>query len=101
MKENYEIIGAAHNIKEINIKKKTKLFTYFIISIFETSYPNKIGHLGVVKFNLFSKLAKTKLVPLGGINLNNLSKLKIVNCEAIAISSLIKDHTVIRQKNLK
>ena len=66
------------------------MLTYFFISIFETSYPNKIGHLGVVKFNLFSKLVNTKLVPLGGINLNNLKKLKYCECEAIAISSLIK-----------
>ena len=54
-----------------------------------------------LSLNSFSRLAKTKFVPLGGINLNNLSKLKIVNCESIAISSLIKDHTVIAQKNLK
>ena len=101
LKENYEIIGAAHNIKEVNIKKRQNCTHIFLSRIFKTSYPNKIGHLGVIKFNLFSRLAKTKFVPLGGINLNNLSKLKIVNCEAIAISSLIKDHTVIAQKNLK
>ena len=101
LKENYEIIGAAHNIKEVDIKKKQNCTHILLSRIFETSYPNKIGHLGVVRFNLFSKLAKTKLVPLGGINLENLSKLKIVNCEAIAISSLIKDHTLIVQKNLK
>ena len=92
---------STHNIKEINIKKKQNFKNIFFSRIFETSYTNKIGHLGVIRFNLFTRLAKTKFVPLGGINLNNLSKLKIVDCEAIAISSLIKDHTVIAQKNLK
>ncbi len=91
----YKIIGSAHNVKEVNIKKKQNCSHIFLSRIFETSYPHKNGYLGVVKFNLFSKLIKTKLVPLGGIKLNNLLKLKDINCEAIAMSSLIK------QKKLK
>ena len=93
-----KIIGGAHNIKEINIKKKQNCSYILLSRLFETSYPNKKGHLGVVKFNLFSKLVNTKLIPLGGINLNNLKKLNIVECEAIAMSSLIKRKI---QENIK
>ena len=84
--------------QEINIKKLQNCSYILLSRLFETSYPNKKGHLGVVKFNLFSKLVNAKLVPLGGINLNNLKKLNIVECEAIAMSSLIKRKT---QENLK
>ena len=31
--KKFEIIGAAHNIKEINLKEKTKLFSNFSIKI--------------------------------------------------------------------
>ena len=92
------VIGGAHNIKEINIKKQQNCSYILLSRLFKTSYPNKKGHLGVVKFNLFTKLVNTRLVPLGGINLNNLKKLNIVKCEAIAVSSLIKRKT---QENLK
>ena len=88
-----KIIGSAHNIKEINIKKQQNCSYILLSRLFKTSYSNKKGHLGVVKFNLFSKLVNAKLVPLGGINLNNLKKLNIVECEAIAMSSLIKRNT--------
>ena len=60
--------------------------------------------MGVVKFNLFSKLVRTSLTPLGGINLKNLNKLKNVDCENIAyflVSSLIIDKPDQAQKVLK
>ncbi len=95
LNKSYKIIGSAHNVREVNLKKKQNCSHIFLSRIFETSYPNKKGYLGVVKFNLFCKLVKTKLVPLGGIKQNNLLNLRNVNCEAIAMSSLIK------QKNLK
>ena len=101
LSECFEIIGSAHNVREVNIKKKQNCSHIFLSRIFETSYPYKKGHLGVVKFNLFSKLVRTKLVPLGGIKLSNLLKLKIVNCEAIAMSSLIKNKKFKDLNNLK
>ena len=58
--------------------------------LFKTTYKNKIGSLGVIKFNLLSKITKISLTPLGGINLKNLNDLKNVNCESVALSSLVK-----------
>ena len=57
--------------------------------------------MGVVKFNLFAKLIRTSLTPLGGINLENLNKLKNVDCENVAVSSLIIDKQGQAQKVLK
>jgi thiamine-phosphate pyrophosphorylase len=100
-KKNFDIIGGAHNIKEINIKKFQGCSEILLSRLFKTPYKNKKGFMGVVKFNLFSKLSKTSLTPLGGINLKNLNKLKNVNCESIALSSLIIDRPDQAQKVLK
>ena len=50
----------------------------------------KKGHLGVNKFNMVSIRSKVELVPLGGINKDNLSKVKSVRCNSFACLSAIK-----------
>ena len=52
--------------------------------------PFKKGFLGVIRFNLFKLSRKENLVPLGGINLSNLTKLKIVKSNSFALLSEIK-----------
>ena len=89
-KKGYEIIGGAHNIKEINLKKLQGCSEVLLSRLFKTTYKNKIGSLGVIKFNLLSKITNISLTPLGGINLKNLNDLKNVNCESVALSSLVK-----------
>ena len=51
-KEKYEIIGGAHNIKEINQKKLQGCSEILLSRLFKTTYKNKIDFLGVIKFNL-------------------------------------------------
>ena len=84
---NCKIIGSAHNIKEINLKKKQGCSNIFFSRIFKTSYKYKKGHLGVVRFNLLNLSRKENLVPLGGIRLTNLNKLNTIKCDSIALSS--------------
>jgi thiamine-phosphate pyrophosphorylase len=90
---NYKIIGSAHNIKEIQIKKLQGCAEIILSRLFKTTYKNKIDFLGLVKFNLLSKLTNISLTPLGGINLKNLNNLKNVNCKNVALSSLIKNES--------
>ncbi len=89
-KTNMKMIGSAHNIKEINIKKLQGCSDIIFSRLFKTSYPNKKGFLGVVRFNLLKISIKENLVPLGGIRIFNLNKTKLVMCNSIAISSEIK-----------
>tara|TARA_B100001559_G_scaffold301413_1_gene288320 strand:- start:292 stop:861 length:570 start_codon:yes stop_codon:yes gene_type:complete len=101
LKNNFKIIGSAHSIKEINIKKLQGCSEIILSRLFKTAYKNKVDFLGVIKFNLLSKLTKTPLTPLGGINSKNLNNLKNVNCKNVALSSFIKDksnkiHTSLR-----
>ena len=86
---NCKIIGSAHNIKEINLKKKQGCSNIFFSRIFKTSYKYKKGFLGVIKFNLLILSRKENLIPLGGIRLSNLNKLSTVKCDSIALSSEI------------
>ena len=75
LKKKFEILGSAHNIKEIKIKEIQNVERIFISSLFKK---NK-NYLGINKFNLLSKLTKKKIVVLGGIKKDNLKKLKLLN----------------------
>ena len=74
-KKNFNIVGSAHNIKEIKIKQIQCVNRIFISSIFKK---NK-NYLGINKFKLISNLTKTKVVALGGISKDNINKLKLLN----------------------
>ncbi len=84
-----ELIGSAHNFKEIFYKEKQGVKQIFLSPIFPIK-KNKF-FLDIVKFNLISKITKKKLIALGGINQNNIKKLKIVNCCGFASKSYLKD----------
>ena len=79
-KKNFEIIGSAHNNKEIKIKELQKVNTIFLSSLFKK---NK-NHLGINKFKLLSNLTNKKIVALGGISKKNLNKLKLINLSGFA-----------------
>ena len=89
-KANFDIIGSAHNYKEINIKKIQGCSTILFSRLFKTTYLNKKDFLGLVRFNFISLNQKLSLVPLGGIRLSNLNKLNIVKCNSFAVLSEIK-----------
>ena len=80
LKENFNIIGSAHNIKEIKTKETQKVNRIFISSIFKK---NK-NYLGINKFKLISKLTQKKVVALGGISKENIKKLSLLNNKEFA-----------------
>ena len=77
--KEFSIIGSAHNIKEIRTKENQNVSKIFISSLFK----NK-NYLGINKFKLISKLTSKKIVALGGINKNNIIKLKVLNTSEFA-----------------
>ena len=88
-KDNFKIIGSAHNIKEIALKRNQGCSYILLSKIFLVDYDKKSSFLGTVKFNQISNYTK-KIVALGGIKYKNLNSLKNVNCDGIAILSEIK-----------
>ena len=86
-KKDFLIIGSAHNIKEIRIKEKQKVSQIFISSIFK----KEKNYLGFYKFKILNNMTKKKIIALGGINLNNLKRLKILNISGFAAIGLYKN----------
>ena len=79
-KQNFNIVGSAHNLKEIKIKEKQKVDKIFLSSLFKKNN----NYLGINKFKLLSNLTNKKIIVLGGISKKNLKKLKILNQSGFA-----------------
>ena len=54
--------------------------------------------LGVIRFNNFSKSIRMGIIPLGGINLSNINKLKMVRSEGLALMTEIKKKPAISSR---
>ena len=74
LKKKFNLIGSAHNIKEIKIKEIQNVNKIFISSIFKK---NK-NYLGINRFKVISNLTRIKVVALGGISKKNINKLKLL-----------------------
>ncbi len=79
-KKKFEIIGSAHNLKEIRIKEQQRVNKIFLSSLFKK---NK-NFLGLYKFKLLSAFTKKKVVALGGISKKNIKLLKLLNIKGFA-----------------
>jgi len=79
-KKNFEIIGSAHNLKEIRTKERQKALKIFISSLFKK---NK-NFLGINKFKLLSKMTKKDVVILGGISNKNIKQLSLLDNQEFA-----------------
>ena len=90
MKSNFIIIGAAHNIKEINLKIKQGCKYILLSRLFQVSYKPEMNYLGINRFNFYASNIFKKIVALGGINTSNINKMKIVNCVSFALMTEIK-----------
>ena len=73
-KKNFQLVGSAHNLKEIRLKESQNVRKIFLSSLFKK---NK-NFLGINKFKLLSKLTKKKIVVLGGISKKNIKKLSLL-----------------------
>ena len=89
LKKNFRVMGSAHNIKEIQQKINQGCTYIFLSPIFKSKKNNKI--LGISKFNLLTINQNANFVALGGLNKNNLSKIKMLNIVGVSgISFYIK-----------
>jgi len=96
--KNINLIGSAHNFKEIYEKIKQGCNTIVLSRLFKTSYPEKKTYLGINKFNLILKNYLINLVPLGGINSSNLLRLNLVNSKGVAFFSVLKKKPAISNR---
>ena len=80
LNKKFQILGSAHNLKEIKIKEKQKVNKIFISSLFKK---NK-NFLGINKFKLLSKLTEKEVIALGGVSKKNIRLLKLINSFSFA-----------------
>ena len=74
-KKNFQIIGSAHNLKEIRTKENQRVKKIFLSSLFKKNN----NFLGINKFKILTKLTKKSIVALGGISKDNKKKLSLIN----------------------
>ena len=84
----FEIIGSAHNVNEIRIKKLQKCSKIFLSPIFESKKNQKF--LSTIKFNLAVMFEDINFIALGGIDENNYKKLRLTKVIGFAGISWIK-----------
>jgi thiamine-phosphate pyrophosphorylase len=88
LKKNFKLIGSAHNLVEIKIKEKQNVSSIFISSIFKNDKCKKF--LGIYRFFNLMKLTKKNVVCLGGINKDNIKKIKLLKINNIASISMFQ-----------
>ena len=86
---NFKLIGSAHNVREISLKKKQGCNIILFSKLFLVSYDKSSPFLGVIKFNNYLRIYEN-LVPLGGISISNLNNLNNINCKGFALLSEVK-----------
>jgi len=86
--KNFDIIGSAHNITEINIKLKQKCSEIFLSPVFKVNKSKQF--LGVNRFNLMTLNKKAHFIALGGINEKNYKRIKLLRINGFASISWAK-----------
>ena len=74
LKKKFNIVGSAHNLKEIRSKENQNVRKIFLSSLFKK---NK-NFLGINRFKILAKLTKKNIVVLGGISKHNIKKLSLI-----------------------
>ena len=98
-KQGFKLIGSAHNYREIKIKEKQGCEEIFISPIFNN--PKNKYFLDIVKFNNLRLFSKVKVIALGGINKENLKKLKCTKISGFAGITWIKKTGLIKLGRFK
>ena len=89
--KKFLILGSAHNNYEILIKQKQGCEIIFLSPIFKVKKNNYF--LDIVRFNLLTINKKAKFVALGGIKINNLKKINLLNIFGFAGISFFQKKT--------
>ena len=89
-KKKFKILGSAHNLKEIRTKEIQKVDYLFLSPLF-LSKKNKTK-LGIYRFMNLSTKTKRRIICLGGINKDNLKKIKLIKPYGIAAISYFQNY---------
>jgi thiamine-phosphate pyrophosphorylase len=91
LKKNFKIIGSAHNQFEYLFKFKQECKLIMLSPLFSNKKYSENKILNVLKFNLISRNWNRNLCALGGINEENLRRIKLTIATSIAFKRLIEN----------
>ena len=91
-KKKFKILGSAHNLKEIRTKELQNVDYLFLSPLFLSKKNNT--ELGIYKFMNLSKKTKRRIICLGGINRDNLKKIKLIKPDGIAAISYFQNYQI-------
>ena len=80
--KKFKIIGSAHTLNEIRVKKIQGCKEIFLSPLFKVSKSKKF--LGSTKFNLLTLKIKSNFIALGGINEKNFQAIKLLKVNGFA-----------------
>ena len=83
---------SAHSARDIRKSINIKADIIFISPVFDTTSHPEGKNIGVIKLGLMAKLFKKPVIALGGINNNNISRLKglpIFGCAGIDVFNIL------------
>ena len=86
LKKKFKIIGSAHNIYEINLKKHQKVECFFLSSVFK----KKSNYLKIYGFMRLNNFIKSKSFALGGVSTKHLNLLKFIGSNGFAGINIFK-----------
>ena len=87
-KTKFDIIGSAHNVKEVINKDLQGCTKIFLSPIFKNK--KNRNQLGIMKFNIIKLSTKKDVIALGGISEENIKYLRMCNIKGFAGISWIK-----------
>jgi thiamine monophosphate synthase len=90
-KKNFKIIGKAHSQNEYFFKIKQNCTAVLLSPIFQNLKYNTSKILTISKFNQMSKNWKIDVYALGGINFENIKKIKMTKAKGVGFISLISN----------
>ena len=82
-KKNFDVIGSAHNVTELNTKIRQRVKSIFIAPVFR----KKRYDLGIYGFLKLRNFTDKKLIVLGGVTIEKMNMINFLNAEGFAAIS--------------
>ena len=79
-KKNFDVVGSAHNVMELNTKIRQQVKSIFIAPVFK----KKINKLGIYGFLKLRNFTNRELIVLGGVTEEKMNMISFLNAEGFA-----------------
>ena len=96
-KKNFDVIGSAHNVMELNIKIRQQVKIIFIAPVFK----KKINKLGIYGFLKLKNFTNKKLIVLGGVTEEKMNMISFLNAKGFAAISYFQKKRPLIKRGLK